>query len=561
MSISKKLLSGFAGVLALLVLIAGISLYQLTSITNQYTFLVSEQVQKLTSAKEMKYLAAKEMRDVRGFLVSGNDDHIELYNNTFASYGKEEEYLKSVLFKPEAQQLLKELDQLHSDYKEVAEQVFTYKREGNTEGYVTLLAERGTPIANELAAKATELEKMCLDVLNTESAKAAQQAANLKVTILLVSILAVILGLALAFYISRIIAGPVSKVAEAAKQIADGDFSFADINLKNRDEIGDMANSFNVMKQNLREVIREVNESSEQIAASSEQLTAGAEQTSQATEQITASIQEVANGAENQTVSVEESSKSLEEVTQGIQHMAENSSSIAESGTQLSEKAKQGGEYVEQTVQQIHAIHQSVDVSDEVMKLLDNRSQEIGAITEVITSIADQTNLLALNAAIEAARAGEHGKGFAVVADEVRKLAEQSQQSSTQISQLIKEIQVDMVRSTDSINQVKVGVQQGLGIVENTQSTFNEILNSMDNISSQISEMAATAQQMSAGAEEVSATVSGISDISKQTSVHSQGVAASTEEQLASMEEITASASELSRMAVNLQEIMGKFKI
>ncbi|WP_052728318.1 methyl-accepting chemotaxis protein [Domibacillus tundrae] len=561
MSINKKLFSGFAGVLALLVLIAGISLYQLTSITNQYSFLIGEQVKKVTSAKELKYLVTKEMRDVRGFLISGNEDHIEIYKTAVAAYDKEETYLKSVLVAPEAQQLLDELNKLHSDYAEVAEQVFTYKKAGNTEGYVKLLAERGTPIGNEFAAKAGELEKMCLDVLKTESEKAAHQAANLKITILIFSILAIILGLALAFYISRIIAGPVGKVAEAAKQIADGDLSFADIQVKNKDEIGDMADSFNVMKQNLREVIREVNESSEQIAASSEQLTAGAEQTGNATEQITVSIQEVANGAESQTVSVEESAKALEEVTQGIQHMAENSSSIAESGAQLSEKAKQGGEYVEQTVQQMESIHQSVDVSDEVMKLLDNRSQEIGEITQVITSIADQTNLLALNAAIEAARAGEHGKGFAVVADEVRKLAEQSQQSSTQISQLIKEIQADMVRSTDSIGQVKADVQKGLGIVENTQSTFNEILHSMDSISTQIHEMAATAQQMSAGAEEVSATVEGISSISKQTSMHSQGVAASTEEQLASMEEITTSANELSKMAANLQEVMGKFKI
>ena len=224
------------------------------------------------------------------------------------------------------------------------------------------------------------------------------------------------------------------------------------------------------------------------------------------------------------------------------------------------EQAKMGGEFVGKTAQQIHAIHRSVNDSGEAIRYLDTRSQEIGEITKVITEIANQTNLLALNAAIEAARAGEHGKGFAVVADEVRKLAEQSQQSSTQISMLINEIQVDLARSNNSINQVKSDVQEGLTIVNKTEDSFKLILDSLDTVGMQIVDMAATAEQMSASAQEVSANVTSTS-MSRDASENFQSVAAATEEQLASMEEISSASNNLSEMAMNLQELVSKFRL
>ncbi|MEB1808614.1 MAG: methyl-accepting chemotaxis protein [Bacillaceae bacterium] len=352
----------------------------------------------------------------------------------------------------------------------------------------------------------------------------------------------------------------LADLSTSMEKAGQGDFTFEVID-NSGDELSDLTNSYKTMKDNLSEMIEQVIETSQQVAASSQQLTAGAEQTSKATEQITESIQSVADGADGQTVSVDESARAMEEVSAGINTIAENASSIAEAGSHASKRAKQGGQYVGQTVQQMNTIHASVNESSDVIKLLEKRSQQIGDITKVITDIANQTNLLALNAAIEAARAGEHGKGFAVVADEVRKLAEQSQQSSTQISSLITEIQNDMSLSNEAMNQVKEDVKAGLGITERTEESFKEILRSMADMGEQIDEMAATAEQMSASAEEVSATVTGISSISRETSMHTQQVAASTEEQLASMEEILASSNSLSEMAMNLQELVSKFKI
>ena len=219
----------------------------------------------------------------------------------------------------------------------------------------------------------------------------------------------------------------------------------------------------------------------------------------------------------------------------------------------------QGNRYVEQTVVQIHSIHDRVNESSQLIALLESSSKEIGEIINVITNIAAQTNLLALNAAIEAARAGEHGKGFAIVAQEVRKLAEQSQQSSHKIADLIKDIQLHMLHSTQSMNDIKQEVQQGLVIANQTESSFHEIVHAMTTMNDKVSEMSATFQEISAHAQQVSTYVLVSTNNSRDTSGETQNVAATTEQQLAAIEEITSAANILSELSMDLQQHVAKF--
>lgn len=371
---------------------------------------------------------------------------------------------------------------------------------------------------------------------------------------------AVLAGAVLVYFIIRSITEPLRQLVRSVYQISQGNLT-EKIEVKSKDEIGQLGVSFNEMVESLRTVIGSVNETVHHLASSSEELTASAEQTSKATEYITAAIEQVANGAENQTMGAEESSRSMEEIASGLHQIAESSAAVTESALDTGKQAEEGGQLVHQTVNQIQSIHHSVNETDQVIRLLFERSQEVEKILEVITGIASQTNLLALNAAIEAARAGDHGRGFAVVANEVRKLAEQAAQSSSQIGELIHEIQQDTQRSVQAMSFVKKEVDSGLTVVAETDESFSRILHSVKQITEQIQEVSATSQQISAGAEQVTAAVSAMAQVSRETSASTQHVAASAEEQLASMEEIATSASSLSRIAEELQSRIGKFKL
>lgn len=445
------------------------------------------------------------------------------------------------------------------DFYALTEKNIALGKANDVEGFLsTLKANKGK--GDQLEIKLEELNKIT-DEMAQEAFKrdnaSYNHSKNVTYSFIIISIL---ISIALGYILSQTISRPLQRVVDLVGDIAKGDLTqTSDIDTK--DEIGALAKSMNEMVSNLRNMMEGAFYTSEQVAASSEEMNASAEQTSQVTADISGAIQLIADGSVHSAASLEESSGELGEVSISIQQMAESSNAIAKAGAHVAEQAKLGGEFVDRTAQQIHTISESVDQSGEVILSLDKRSQEIGEITKAITEIANQTNLLALNAAIEAARAGEHGKGFAVVADEVRKLAEQSQQSSTQIAELIQEIQGDMTRSNQSINRVKADVKEGLGIVSKTEESFKVILDSIGESSDRIEEMAATAKQMSASAQEVLTNLTSITTVARDSTAHSQNVAASTQEQLASMEEIASASNNLSKMASELQELLGAFKL
>ncbi|MFD2444709.1 methyl-accepting chemotaxis protein [Bacillus sp. CGMCC 1.16607] len=315
------------------------------------------------------------------------------------------------------------------------------------------------------------------------------------------------------------------------------------------------------MVRNIRGMIKSVGETAEQVAASSEELLASAEQTALSTNEITLSIQEIANGIDTQESTTSESSNSMEKIAIGIIEIAKTSHDVSSASTLMYKQAQTGSEHIGKITEQMKTLNQSVNQSASIVKILGDRSKEIGQFVKVITEIASQTNLLALNAAIEAARAGESGKGFAVVADEVRKLAEQSEKSAQQITGVVHVIQQETLKAVESMNSGTIEVENGMKVVSDAGEVFGNILNSTDDVSNKISLVSEAAEKLSNESKQVSELVKNLNNIARESSDNVSTIAASSQQQNASMEEIQASAVALSKVSQEMQELMEQFKL
>ncbi|MBP1763291.1 MAG: mcpA 6 [Firmicutes bacterium] len=362
------------------------------------------------------------------------------------------------------------------------------------------------------------------------------------------------------FVVSRTVK-PLGILETAAGRIANGDLTTTRIEVDSQDELGRLARAFEIMTENLRNLVRQIGNSADQIAASSEELTAGSEQSAQAITQVAGSISDMAHGAEKQMQAVDETSAVVTQISAGIQQVAASANQVAETSSAAVERAKEGDKSVEKAISQMTHIEETVNHSAQVVVTLGERSKEIGQIVDTISGIAGQTNLLALNAAIEAARAGEQGKGFAVVAEEVRKLAEQSQDAAKQIAVLISEIQGDTDKAVIAMEEGTREVKVGTEVVTTAGQAFKEIAATIQKAAEQVREISAAIQQIAGGSQQIVVSVKEIDGQSKTVVEQAQTVSAATEEQSASMEEIASSSQALAQLAQDLQVAVAKFSI
>jgi methyl-accepting chemotaxis protein len=373
------------------------------------------------------------------------------------------------------------------------------------------------------------------------------------------SAIGVVFIVVIAFLIRRLVK-PLTELSVLSTRVAAGDLTVS-IPVRSKDEIGVLSDSFNTMIAQIKHLVTDVKTTADQVAESSQQLTVIAKQTSQSSYEISGSIQEVAAGSDTQMQGAEESKAAMEEIAIGIQRIAESSSAVSELSMDATESVEQGNQVVQLTVNQMAQIRNSVSRSEAITQSLLNQSEKIEHIVSIIGNVAMQTNLLALNASIEAARAGEHGRGFGVVAQEVRKLAEQTKDSTEQIAEMLNTVIAFTKELAEAMGENTEQAEQGTLIVQEAGEHFSKIWTSVQQVTEQIQEVSAAAEEMSAGSEEVAATLDNLASIAKDSSLNTQSVAASTEEQLAIVEEISDTATLLNRKMQDLQEELRKFTI
>lgn len=386
-------------------------------------------------------------------------------------------------------------------------------------------------------------------------------AKAILIIISIVSGLALIAGIIIIWTFANRISRPIQQVTSRMDMLANGDLSATQIQIKSKDETAKLARAMNKMQSEIRQLIERIQNASELMASHSEELNQSADEVKSGSEQVAITMQEMAAGAEKQADGSSELSELMASFTTRVQEANNRGEQIIKSTDEVIQLTEKGSQLMQSSTEQMEKVDSIVQDTVQKVENLNVQSQQISKLVVVIKDIADQTNLLALNAAIEAARAGEQGKGFAVVADEVRKLAEQVGDSVKDITQIVINIQNEFHIVTDSLQGGYQEVEQGTKLIESTGVTFNNISDSIMGVVDSISRVSENLNLMTRDSQQMNGSIQEIAAIAEESAAGIEQTSAASAETSTSMEEVAVNSAQLAKLAEELNELIGKFKI
>lgn len=561
MSVGAKLNIAFYSIILLLCVSIGISFINLNNIEEENTEALDNRVEQIRAADEIRFVVAMQELYARALMIDQtkeNEDNLAFYQ---AELDTQILRLEGLANSEAIDEYITDLHKFNNEFNAIATEMLAVYRMGDVEAATSIVKGKLQDANVGLLNTANKVVAFQEEQLELNKAAVDSSISTSKTTSIIVLIISIAIGVFLILYVHRTISQPLQNVVQAANVIASGDLLKQDIDVRTKDEIGQLGTAFNTMKASLASLIRNVQMNAEQLSASAQELSASTEEITATSEDVTRRVSDTAEVSQSSSQSAIESARAMEETAAGVQRIAEATQILHSNSVDASKTANSGGEIIEQVKQQMNVINDSTATVNELVQKLTQQTEEIENITQIITDISDQTNLLALNAAIEAARAGEHGKGFAVVAEEVRKLAEESKNSANSIVALTVEIKNDTDNVERAVTDSLASVKDGVEIIGEAGTSFGTIVQAVERMTTQIEEISATSEQLSASAEEVTASVGEIANGAAVSSESIDMIAAAMEEQSATMEQVNHVAMGLSESAQELQTEIQKFRV
>jgi len=560
-SIRMKMLNCFGLIILILIGLSAFSICQISNINKNYTYLLDDRAYKVIEAQKIQNASSLQGLYIRSYVLRQESSDLD---NLYAQREKVSTIINDIepLFVvKQMQDEFSNLKEQQTAYNGYVDEIIEYIDNNETDKAHNLLFNFAVPANVAIQDSINTIVDYQTEQMATSQKETTSSASSSKVLLILISVIGSIIAISLTLLMIRNITSPLKRLTDSARIIATGDLRGEDITVKTKDELNELAQTFNSMKSNLYSLIHNVSSNVSNTTAAAEELAASTDEVTATTNEIAKRVEDLSSSGIQAAATGNDCAIAMDETANGVGRIAEAAQALHTKAMDTQSIATDGGHILETAEQQMAIIQKSSHETKERIKQLSIQSAEIENITKVITDITEQTNLLALNAAIEAARAGEHGKGFAVVADEVRKLAEESKNSANQIVGLTSIIQKDTREVEDSVNLTVQNVDQGVAYLQNAQTSFNSIAEAVSEMTAQIQEVSASTEEISASTEQVAASVAEMANAANMAAEQSSLIQASVEEQSATMHEINSVAKSLSEGAMTVQEETNRFKV